>query len=603
MPLPQKARPGKSTLGFCLAALALCVLTACSPLPAQNPDTVQVVLEQSGAYTPETAVQTAAPGADVRFTLHPAAGYRLQGADYPGAALAPEGSDGAWSLYLPAVRYSATVQITAVQSDFAFCYYANDGTAAQITLPALQTHQRINTATGLFSRAGCTQTGWNTAADGSGRRIGLGSRADPETETNLYAVWCAWAPAGDFTYTTANGAATITGYTGPAAPADFAVPGELGGVPVTAIGPEALAGLTCENLILPGSLRRLESGALRGASLQTVTLFDSISQISGDAFAGCGALQTLYLNAAAAPVYSGSYYAAFADKYDRLLALKDERKLVLFSGSSTRFGYDSAALDAALPDYEVVNMGVFAYTNALPQLLLILDCMQPGDLLLDAPEFDAAKRQFCTTTALDDKTFCLMEANYDLFAALDLRELTGVFSALDSYLSARTGMAGRSYELNPADFEEDGAPTGTASYNEYGDYALPRPNAADDAPIYGLAVDYTVEAFPAALYLAPYNAVCSRFLQKGVRVYFTYAPRNSRALSAASTPAARAALDGYLRQNLVVPVISDLESSLYPGRYLYGTDNHLSTKGAALRTEQILADLTRQFAAEEGGGA
>lgn len=113
-----------------------------------------------------------------------------------------------------------------------------------------------------------------------------------------------------------------------------------------------------------------------------MTLFDNLQQISDYAFEDCTSLQTLYINAATAPVYSGSYYATFADKYDRLLSLADTQKLVLFSGSSARFGYDSAALDAALPHYEVVNMGVFAYTNALPQLELIRAQMRPGDLLL-----------------------------------------------------------------------------------------------------------------------------------------------------------------------------------------------------------------------------
>ena len=50
-------------------------------------------------------------------------------------------------------------------------------------------------------------------------------------------------------------------------------------------------------------------------------------------------------------------------------------------------------------------MGVFAYTNALPQLELIRAQMRPGDLLLLSPEFDAAKRQFCTTNAFDDAFF------------------------------------------------------------------------------------------------------------------------------------------------------------------------------------------------------
>ena len=101
------------------------------------------------------------------------------------------------------------------------------------------------------------------------------------------------------------------------------------------------------------------------------------------------------------------------------MSLKDKKKIVLFSGSSTRFGYDSAMLDQAFPDYEVVNMGVFAYSPALPQLELIRSCMKEGDILLDSPEFDAANRQFCYQKELDYATFAMMESNYDAFADLD----------------------------------------------------------------------------------------------------------------------------------------------------------------------------------------
>ena len=75
-------------------------------------------------------------------------------------------------------------------------------------------------------------------------------------------------------------------------------------------------------------------------------------------------------------------------------------------------------------------MGVFAYTNALPQLELIRAQMRPGDLLLLSPEFDAAKRQFCTTNAFDDAFFCMAEADYDIVARLNLQQYSGVFSAL-----------------------------------------------------------------------------------------------------------------------------------------------------------------------------
>ena len=59
-------------------------------------------------------------------------------------------------------------------------------------------------------------------------------------------------------------------------------------------------------------------------------------------------------------------------------------------------------------------------------------------------------------------------------------------------------------------------------------------------------------------------------------------------------PESIAALDAYLRHGLEIPVISPLAQSLLPGRYFYGTDNHLSTNGVVLRTEQVIADLHAQ---------
>lgn len=264
---------------------------------------------------------------------------------------------------------------------------------------------------------------------------------------------------------------------------------------------------------------------------------------------------------------------------------------MLFSGSSARFGYDSAALDQALPSYAVVNMGVFAYTNALPQLELIRSQLQEGDLLLLSPEFDAAKRQFCTTNAFDDDFFCMVEENYDLLTQLDLRQYSGVFSALGSYLQTRTGMAARSYAVSPAELDEDGNAVDTPSYNAYGDYILYRPDAGEDTPIYGLPVDYTVDAFPQAYYIDPANAEIARFTADGVRVWLTYSPRNSQAVSEASTPEAIAALDAYFRENLNAAILTPLQDSLLPGRYFYGTDNHLSTNGVALRTAQVITAL------------
>lgn len=51
------------------------------------------------------------PGQTVTFTLTPADGYTLTGADYPGARLTRTGTG--YTLSLPEVRYSTAVAVTA----------------------------------------------------------------------------------------------------------------------------------------------------------------------------------------------------------------------------------------------------------------------------------------------------------------------------------------------------------------------------------------------------------------------------------------------------------------------------------------------------------
>ena len=567
--------------------LAMLVLLAgCAAAPAAPAVQCRIVLESSPAFTAQTQTAAVTPGQSVTFTLTPADGYTLTGADYPGARLTR--TDTGYTLSLPEVRYSTAVAVTAEKSDTVLYYRDNLG-GDWIEAPVTASHLRVNTAIQgeLFNNPGHTLTGWNTAPDGSGQAVGLGSRTEPGSR--LYAQWAAQNDAAEFTFTVNNGTATVTGWQGSGE--RLVLPDTLGGAPVVEIAAGTFTNAACREIILPDTLRRIEPGAFTGCAVESLTLFDNLQTVSDYAFEGCTALRTLHINAATAPVYSGSYYATFADKYDRLLSLADTQKLVLFSGSSARFGYDSAALDAALPHYEVVNMGVFAYTNALPQLELIRAQMRPGDLLLLSPEFDAAKRQFCTTNAFDDDFFCMVEENYDLLASLDLRQYSGVFSALGSYLQTRAGMAARSYAVSPAELDEDGNPVDTPSYNAYGDYILYRPDAGEDTPIYGLPVDYTVDAFPQAYYIDPANAEIARFTADGVRVWLTYSPRNSQAVSEASTPEAIAALDAYFRENLNAAILTPLQDSLLPGRYFYGTDNHLSTNGVALRTAQVITAL------------
>ena len=287
--------------------------------------------------------------------------------------------------------------------------------------------------------------------------MGLGSRTEWKEGLVLYAQWIPWTGEADFVYKKVSGFAVITSYIGKAQ--QICVPSSLGGFPVRTIREQAFADTECKTVILSPGIHEVEKWAFRNSRLEQLYIYDDLEKISDYAFQDCDMLRTLHINSIEAPAYSGNYFDTFQDKYDRLLSLKDKKKIVLFSGSSTRFGYDSAMLDQAFPDYEVVNMGVFAYSPALPQLELIRSCMKEGDILLDSPEFDAANRQFCYQKELDYATFAMMESNYDAFADLDLREYAQVFTAFSAYQTARQDMERKNYDVCASDYDEDGNST------------------------------------------------------------------------------------------------------------------------------------------------
>ena len=613
----------KLLLFFCLLTAAL-TLSSCGGRADRKERTVRVVLEEGDGFTAPESVFDLPSGSDLSIRISPEEGWQVAGCDYEGALLETD-PEGQVLLTLPGVRYTRTVKILAEKDPYVIrCHLGKEGspdgeeTVLEMTYPA--SHLRINTPAGsgqglfpdegkeadprripLISGDGASLLcGWNTAPDGKGTRIGLGSRTEVSEykPLDLYADWRPFTDASLFDYELSpGGGARITGFSGQAG--DLVIPAFIGGHPVTGIGERAFSGISCTSLVLPPTLREVGLYAFENASLSSLTFFDSLSSVTDYAFSGCENLREIRIQAAEPPVWSGTYYDTFTDKMDRLRLLKDKKKILLFSGSSARFGYDCGRIDAAFPEYDVVNLGVFAYTNALPQMDLILCFAGEGDILVHTPEFDAASRQFCCTSAMDSAFFRMIESDYDLLALLNYQDYGGLLSAYTTFQKEREGMKAGDYRINASSFDEDGNPVSQPSYNKYGDYVVPRPNAESDAPIYDLPVDYTRGSFAEDRFIDPLNRVYRRFLDKGVRVFFDYAPRNREALSDKSTPAARRDLDAWFQESLCVPVLEDLEDSLYPGKYLFGTDNHLSDEGVQIRTDRFLKALSARL--KKGG--
>ena len=450
------------TILFTALLLVLSGLVGCGQKNDSEENLCHIVLEDGEGYHVTEPARTVEAGSNVNFTVTLDNSWQFLGTDYHGKADIIKDNDGKTvELVLYKVKYSESVCIQAEKGKYEITYDANGGKTLSDKTDKVKkyyrgTHQRINTSIGtdLFYRDGYTLLGWNTRADGTGEAVGLGSRAAWKKGLVLYAQWVPWSAEENFVYKKVSGFAVITGYIGNEQ--QICVPPNLGGLPVRTIREQAFADTDCRTVILSPGIYEIEKWAFKNSRMEQMYLYDDLMKVSDYAFQDCDMLRTLHINAIEAPAYSGNYFDTFQDKYDRLLSLKDKKKIVLFSGSSTRFGYDSEMIDRAFPDYEVVNMGVFAYSPALPQLELIRSCMKEGDILLDSPEFDAANRQFCYQKELDYATFAMMESNYDAFAGLDLREYTQVFTAFSAYQTAREDMERKSYDICAADLRSSG---------------------------------------------------------------------------------------------------------------------------------------------------
>ena len=89
-----------------------------------------------------------------------------------------------------------------------------------------------------------------------------------------------------FTFTTNNGAVTITGYYGSGVP--VTIPSTTNGWPVTTIGTNAFDFNNMPNVIIPNSVTNLESGAFSDCYMLTnVIIPSSVISIGDNAFFGC----------------------------------------------------------------------------------------------------------------------------------------------------------------------------------------------------------------------------------------------------------------------------------------------------------------------------
>lgn len=554
------------------------------------------IMDTDGVSVAENGLLVS-PGEDAVFNLEIRKGAALVATDYPGDYRVIESDEGV-ILTLYQVDFPTRVRLTVTDKNCAIDYHANggtgiDGAGQQLSISYdLRNHARPNTAIGtdLFRREGHTLVSWNTMPDGSGERIGLGSRVTvtPGGSLTLYAQWEPWSDPGDFTAVLTEEGMTITAYRG--TDPRVVIPESIDGSPVTAIAAGAFTDCAAESVVFPKTMRNVEPGAFRNCALKSVTLFDNIVSIGDDGFQNCRDLQTLYINAIEAPYgYLYRRESVYADKVDLLIQARGQRKMVFYGGCSMWYNLDGGAMQEALgSDYQVINMGLNGTVSSLVQMRILENFLEPGDIFFHTPELSSRPQLFLTRDmGKDDEVLWSgLEYNFDLFAMVDIRDFTGVFDSLTDYLSRKK--AGGSYLDCYTDSDDNVYLDSTGSIPFFRSYTF---EELEDK-VY-LNPDY-IDPQAMAYLEAEYDKLQAR----GVRIYVSYAcvnmdevPEEQQGNVAQMDELFRAAIE-----EMDGPVlISRLGDFLFRRDDFYDTNYHLRSDQASRNTEVWIRDLLAQL--------
>jgi len=95
-----------------------------------------------------------------------------------------------------------------------------------------------------------------------------------------------------FSYTTEQGSATITGYTGSVL--NLVIPGSLDGFPVVSIGNQAFTGKQLRSVSIPAGVRSIGQSAFQNCSrLTAINIPETVSNLEGGVFLGCSSLKSI----------------------------------------------------------------------------------------------------------------------------------------------------------------------------------------------------------------------------------------------------------------------------------------------------------------------
>lgn len=257
-----------------------------------------------------------------------------------------------------------------------------------------------------FFKENCTLESYNTKADGSGTRIGIGSRIDvglfdENKAITLYCQWVEWDDSSDYEFIILeDGTYAVSGYSGSSD--TIIIPGKYDGAEVTKVLAGSFVDVPTLSVVFPDSIDVIEKGAFSNCqNLFSILFWSSLTEVYGESFSECPKLDQLSVNANVAPRFSTQYARGYlGDKLDRIIEARKDHRIIVSAGSSTiQYNHDFAAMNTYFDEtncytYNFGLLGAFPLKTSLNILFNIIGendvvfaVCQEGQLSRQSPAF------------------------------------------------------------------------------------------------------------------------------------------------------------------------------------------------------------------------
>ena len=270
----------------------------------------------------------------------------------------------------------------------------------------------------------------------------------------------------------------------------------------------------------------------------------------------------------------------------QLLQTVQSPKIVIVGGSSAPYAVISEKMQQAF-DMPCVNLGATAYLGIEFYLSQMKGNLSAGDIVILAPEYSMYQ------DVVDYSTVWMAVENHtEVLEKLPLRYYPQMAATYYEY--ARYKIEQNKTHAQTEAYETQYA---AAGYGYWGDITIERSNILEKK--YNTQDIWTVDdqiANPQVI--KRLNHFYDYAKKQGAQVYLTFAPFNRLALENEISGVRQ--LQDRLMAECKIPWLGSLTEGILPEELFYDSNNHLNSRGAKLRTEQLVDALTN--AQKQTGG-